>query len=836
MPTTIYKEITKNTMAKLILYQAKSPYPGDVTKNCALTGKEVDNNFLNLKGEDIEKIYLDEETKKLTFTRFKDGLKNCNGETINAEIEIDLTKLEYVTGYKYEDGVIKITYSNGKTAEMPVEAFGMAVATDHTISGNGTKAKPLSISQAMRTGQYQPVNGFVNLADGEQLPKDAANGEGYVTKEIKSDFGLFYTSDQALLLEGLLRMESSEWRVPRKKDWDTLLNYLEECDKYKNHALRSETDLDARGMNLGNLAGFKAKSLDNPEADYWKRSGENNGDVLRIYPTGSFSALTGAYSGFGNFAQFWSLTEGDVSCRNFYSKKFVDCIGTVTQVEEMPATKLTIRLVKDFLGDNYRQFEEIHGRMYETKLFASDSEECNQVWTMVNIDITDYDHDLVPTPMPEDATTAITTDYAYYINRWDGSKWDKHEMVEGDCVVILPSGNCESVAEYRLECGELVNKDAFWQDQLDNLSAITEDLQSQIDAEVSARTEADEHLQEQIDELSGTTDYILETIGSGFTPEHSITEVVGDGLSGITLTDAIIQLQEDLIETAETLYNMITAETQAREEADDRIKEAVGLDENGDYIPKDGTTYLDSASTIDEEILALDSGLTQEVLDRIAADEKLQEEIDRTEEGVGLDEDGNYIPKSGTTYLDDAESVEGEIDALDKGLDSAQKEIDRAEGAVGLDEDGNYIQKENTNYLDSATTIEEEIAALDEEAGRHSGETDNIESSIGLDEDGNYIPKSGTTYLDDAETVEGEIDALDKGLAQEVEDRKEADLEIWNGIGTPNDIPVSAGAVYSEKFANGEITMDDFKSGNVTVFEIMNACNDYGYNLDEDGD
>ena len=73
-------------------------------------------------------------------------------------------------------------------------------------------------------------------------------------------------------------------------------------------------------------------------------------------------------------------------------------------------------------------------------------------------------------------------------------------------------------------------------------------------------------------------------------------------------------------------------------------------------------------------------------------------------------------------------------------------------------------------------------------------------------------------------------------MTQEVEDRKEADLEIWNGIGTPNDIPVSAGAVYSEKFANGEITMDDFKSGNVTVFEIMNACNDYGYNLDEDGD
>ena len=48
--------------------------------------------------------------------------------------------------------------------------------------------------------------------------------------------------------------------------------------------------------------------------------------------------------------------------------------------------------------------------------------------------------------------------------------------------------------------------------------------------------------------------------------------------------------------------------------------------------------------------------------------ESLQDELDRVEESVGLDEDGKYIPKSGTTYLDDAESVEEEIDALDKGL------------------------------------------------------------------------------------------------------------------------------------------------------------------------
>lgn len=629
-------------MAKLILYQAKSPYPGDITKNCALTGKEVDNNFLNLKGEDIKTIYLDEETKKITFTRFKDGLKNCNGEPIEAKIEIDLTKLEYVTGYKYEDGVIKITYSNGKTAEMPIEAFGMAVATDSTISGNGSRSKPLSISQAMRTGQYQPVEGIIDITKGERLPDGPINGEGYVTREIKSSFGLFYTSDQALKLQEILMLENSEWRVPTKKDWDTLLNYLEDCDKYKNHSLRSEDEVDARGMKLGNLAGFKAKSLDSGDIDYWNTCGANNGDVLRIYPTGFFSALTGAYSGFGDHAHFWTLTEGDVSCRNFYSKKFIDCVGTVTQIEEMPAAKLTIRLVKNFLGDNYHKFEDIHGRIYETELFASESEECNQVWTMVNIDIQDPERDLFGTPMPEDATSAITTEYAYYVNRWDGYKWDKHEMTEGDCIVVLDPDVCSGMSEYRLECGELVNRDAFWQDQLDNLSAITEDLQSQIDAEVSARTEADEHLQEQIGELSGATMELRADVGDWPFFEES----------GITITDAIIMLQEDLIETAETLYDMITAETQARKEADEELYDMI-------------TAETQAREAEDEKLW---DALNEEISARTAADIELQDEIDRIEGGVGLDKDGNYFPKSGTTYLDDAGSVEDEIAALDEGL------------------------------------------------------------------------------------------------------------------------------------------------------------------------
>ena len=676
MATTIYKEITKNTMAKLILYQAKSPYAGDVTKNCALTGKEVDNNFLNLKGEDIETIYLDEESKKLTFTRFKNGLRNCNGETIDAKIEVDLTALEYVTGYKYEDGVIKILYSNGKTTEMTIEAFGMAVATDSTISGNGSKSKPLSISQAMRTGQYQPVYGVIDLTNGGALPTDAANGEGYVTKELKSDFGMFYTSDQALLVQGLLSLENSEWRVPTKKDWDTLLNYLEECDRYKNHSLRSENDIDARGMKLGYLAGFKAKSLDTPEADYWISGGTTNGDVLRIYPTGSFSALSGAYSGFGKHAQFWSLTEGDVSCRNFYSKKFIDCVGTVTQIEEMPAAKLSIRLVKNFLGDNYQQFEEIHGRVYETKLFASESEECNQVWTMVNIDISDPDRDLLPTPMPEDATTAITATDAYYINRWNGHSWDKHEMVEGDCVVIVPNGNCAEMAEYRLECGELVNRDAFWQnkidemqDKIDEISGSTQEIRTDIDELIDKTQELSDRLdQEILDRESGDTE-IWDTMGPGFT--------------GATITDVLAGEIEDRIAGDDALWDALNEEISARTEGDEALQEAIDAEA--------------SARTAADEILQ--DNIDAEASARTAADEYLQEEIDELsantealEEivGTGFTDDNDEVISITDVILQDEETTAEALNDLndrlivvETGFTAMQEEIERINHKIG---------------------------------------------------------------------------------------------------------------------------------------------------------
>lgn len=769
-------------MAKLILYQAKSPYAGDVTKNCALTGKEVDNNFLNLKGEDIEKIYLDEETKKLTFTRFKNGLKNCNGETIDAKIEVDLTELEYVTGYKYEDGVIKVTYSNGKTAEMSVEAFGMAVATDSTINGNGSKGSPLTISQAYRTGQYKPVLGVIDMTEGEKLPKDGvANGDGYVTKEVKSDFGMFYTSDQALMLEGLLRKENSEWRVPTKKDWDTLLNYLEDCDKYKNHSLRSETDSDARGMKLGNLAGFKVKSQNTEGADYWHNPASNGG-VLRMYPTGSFSALSGAYSGFGEHAHFWTLTEGDVSCRNFYSKKFIDDKGTVTQIEAMPAQKLTIRLVKDFIGDNYHQFEEIHGRIYETKLFASESEECNQVWTMVNIDISEPGMDLLPTPMPEDATSAITVETGYYINRWNGYEWDKAEMTEGDCVVILGEEGANKecpMAEFRLECGELVNIEKRTQDQIDDLASASTKYEEQI-----------EDIYEKIDELSGTTEDLQNQIDALSAVTEDLQEQIDEEVSARTEADEILQENIDAEASARTeadeiLQENIDAEASARTEADEYLQEE---------IDEEVSARTEADEFLQGEIGEL-SGTTEELREDVdtlsATTEELRTDVDEisaTTEELRTDVDElsattqDILETIGTAFTPDHTIT----DVVGEGLESGESLTDAVKGLRNDVGDWPLYEESGVSITDAVSEIRDDIYALRED------------------------------LVATAQTLTDWID-------EEASARTEADEEIKDSIGLPSDVPTKAAVEYTD---------DDFKNGNITVFGFINASNDYGYNLE----
>ena len=57
-------------------------------------------------------------------------------------------------------------------------------------------------------------------------------------------------------------------------------------------------------------------------------------------------------------------------------------------------------------------------------------------------------------------------------------------------------------------------------------------------------------------------------------------------------------------------------------------------------------------------------------------------EVDKIETAVGLADDGTYITKTGTHYLNDATTVEEEIDALDKALNGVQGQINGMDKAA----------------------------------------------------------------------------------------------------------------------------------------------------------
>ena len=77
-------------------FRKNSPYPGDVTKNCALDGVEVDNNFFVLEGRDIKTLRVEGsdivvELQNGKVMRSVDALKDVTDlkHTAVSELEFD---------------------------------------------------------------------------------------------------------------------------------------------------------------------------------------------------------------------------------------------------------------------------------------------------------------------------------------------------------------------------------------------------------------------------------------------------------------------------------------------------------------------------------------------------------------------------------------------------------------------------------------------------------------------------------------------------------------------------------------------------------------------------
>lgn len=487
-------------MTGLYYYKLISPYSEDVTKNCKLTVQEIDHNFVTLKDNDI---------KKVEFVRGEDCAKSDgtlvitknNDEKLIVPIDVTICKnltydLKVSTGecasgasltlsYKDDSGETSVTLDNIITADNLIDVIGSDVLTkvisDNTLIGLGTMNSPLGLAGVEKTGMLAPAIKLLDLTDGSRLPKNAAKGTRYVTKEYVSDYGYLYNGNGVSRIQGILdtiyqneevykEVEDRKyyWRVPSKEDWDKLLNSIEPC-RYRNHNSanchaelgkyagtflksecgwigQSECKCDGTKPHTGcTVDNLNQQQDENYIDDAVLNEVPDEQEVspigidkygMKVLPAGVsvYRNDTPQASGFKEMAAFWTTTHiyNDLG-QDIYIKRFDYDRSGVYQLAECPEPYYSIRLVKDYDGSNYRDIEYIDGVAYKTILFP----ESKQVWFATNVaNVLDKVGGTPDYLEPNNGVGISDKRVEMFINEYNGRYWEKKVMDEGMTIVI----------------------------------------------------------------------------------------------------------------------------------------------------------------------------------------------------------------------------------------------------------------------------------------------------------------------------------------------------------------------------------------------------------------
>ena len=643
-------------------YKLKSPYNGDVTKNCSVSGIEIDNNFFTLEGRDVKSITVDGTDIVLNL---------LNGEQLKAVDVLD----NFITNISFdkENGILKAYRNNGE-----VEVFDGfvsihehnnhkhldAVASNETLTGNGTHEKPLKLAEAYKTGQFKPVDKIVT----DKKTEKPFVGERVLVSEERSAYGLLYNYSEVIQIACELDNTHSKWRIPSKADWDDMLNAVEPCTDNKNH------DKSTPDRHLGKWAGKLLKSK-----YYWKdyegcecdckddedeemdgchcgkhrickptycgefdtchfKAGKFNTQGIDKY---GFTVLPSGYTDdggimnyFGERACFWTSTNMEYT--NIFTKRFEYNSNKVYQGIVPAKCRMSLRLVKDYTGDNYTENENILGQNYPTVLMPS-VKNGKAVWTSINVYYTSpsckgchcccngMNDNLDPIHNPNDILIK-----KYYIDEWNGFKWLRNEFKEGDSVVVKTAPDGKKDIEYRLVEGELTNIHTMVKNTVvDEITPIITDMENRfteaLNQEKSDRENADTELQNQITaEVQRATekDAYLETTLGNFGKETA---------------KAFETLNNALVTSVNNINTALQTEAETRAAADEDLQRK---------IDKDAQDLVNAVTEINEEIARLD-GVDNEIKEALAAE---------TEERKAKDEelDGDLLDNTKTVF--DAEN------------------------------------------------------------------------------------------------------------------------------------------------------------------------------------
>lgn len=574
-------------MNGITYFRLKSDYDGDTTKDCGLTGQEIDNNFYVLEGRDVKSLEVDGDDIAIVL---------YNGDRITAENALSGYAKDLSFDFDKENGTLII--KQGEQVVQTISGFDCAdcgkIYTDMTLIGDGTKENPLGVSSMAQTGHYKPVNGIIDKTT-QYMPEPSGVGDRYIVKNEISNYGRLYNYCGVNHISCMLQCENSEWRIPKRTDWNEMLNALEP-DGERNHGAKDAYGHYYSNKFLGKYAGKFLKSECgwddcNESQDGGCDCEENcpdgcggtnpcmhmNCNHEQSQPSGITPESTEPYDCYGiNFnamplgkvesgtsvavgkrAYFWTGCNRD---NEAFIKALDYCKNGVLQEIVSKDNFYSLRLVKEYNGDNYYGQEEIGEQVFETSIIpyiTENGEQGYRVWTTVNVGIDTPCGDVQPTLESdcEDLTTV------YSIAEWNGHHWIYKRLEEGETVTVLcDDDNCdyvdymlvhgelvEAVHNYDGDISELTNRIENLEDRMSIVETTTQNIQNSIEeinnnitsiqTQVETNTQAIEAHTSQIEDLSerlsnleeraDNVDALIEALGERIT---SIENFLQNGL------------------------------------------------------------------------------------------------------------------------------------------------------------------------------------------------------------------------------------------------------------------------------------------------------------------
>jgi hypothetical protein len=205
------------------------------------------------------------------------------------------------------------------------------------------------------------------------------------------------------------------------------------------------------------------------------------------------------------------------------------------------------------------------------------------------------------------------------------------------------------------------------------------------------------------------------------------------------------------IASLQTAVTAIEADIASLEQYDLNASTSLGLALDGGKVNFESSNVINPAGTFKAAIEALDAEIVN-INGDIGA-RALQDELDATQVGAGLNADGSWTAPVGSNYLGASTTIKGALTALDTGLNTVANSLA-----------GEITNRQNADAGLAQDILDEASARASADGGLQS-ELDATQVGAGLNVDGSWTPPNDTQFIATSVSIKNALDLLDQNLA-----------------------------------------------------------------------